>query len=218
MKLFAVGVTAAVILLAAVRPSSAGIIFTTFGPGNTYDQNSGDLIGNDFGGDDLAEADSFTVGAGTSYTLDSITIALGDFNDGGATATVSLRTNSGNLPGSIIESINTGSLPNFGDSNDSPVTVNAVMNDVLQAGTTYWVVVTTNAANTVEWNHNSMSLSGTIAQSLDGGSTWNAVSSHPLGAFSVQATPENSVVPEPATLVLFGLGLAGLIGFRRKLS
>jgi hypothetical protein len=221
MKQFAVGIMFVGSLLASAEPqqAEAAVIFSDFGANNSYDQNSGYVVGNDSASHDLAEGASFTVGTGSSYTLQSITIALSDFKSAGASATVALETNNGsNLPGSVIDSFSTGSLPNFGASGNSPVTVTATASDALLAGNTYWVVVTTDPTNTVEWNFNSTGVSGTIAQSLDGGSTWNAPpTNHTLGAFSVQATPEQGgAVPEPTTLVLFGVGLAALIGLRRK--
>lgn len=206
------------LLMAAANPARADFtVYSNFGPGNggqDYNTGTGWTVGNDFSGDDYAVGDSFTAQAGT---LSTITLAL-EFSAGPNAATVSLCSDAGGVPDGVLESWTVSNLPPLDGSFHTPLTVTDSTNTVLQAGTTYWVVVSTSATSSLAWNWNNTGAVVNHAEAPDG-ATWFA-SPDTQGAFSVtESGGQNPTAPEPSTLTLLTLGVGALAGYglRRRL-
>jgi hypothetical protein len=205
--LSALGLAAAALLAPAV--AQAGIVFSNFGPGLSFNALSGAPAGNAFDGNNYAEADSFTPAA--TSVFDSLLIALSCVTTCPAALTVTLAADNASAPGAAIESfvIAGSSLGAFGVAH-APLSLSSVLHPGLAAGTVYWVTVKTTLANAVAWNLNVVGDTSSTGISSDGGATWFAPSGQTPGAFSV-----NSPVPEPAAWA--GLLAGGvLIGWRRR--
>lgn len=218
-KLAARSVTGSLLIwtlaLAAPAIAPASVIFTNFGPSHAYDITEGDPVGNIGDGSLYAEGDTFTPAATTKFG--SVVLALSCFIGCPALTnfTVDLDSDSGGMPGSVLESINvTGaSLGSLG-LNNTPITVNSVLQSTLFAGTAYWITVSSTSSFSLAWNFNSTSDPSSQAISTDGGMTWFAPSGLTPGAMEVDSAAATGV-PEPgAGLLLISGGL--LIGLLRK--
>jgi hypothetical protein len=128
------------VLLTLMSWASAGsiIVFSNFGPGNTYKRSSAWGIGNS------ADPSSLNIyGAAftpsQTVTLNSITLAL-NHQTGANQFVVSLNAESGNLPGAVVESF---ALNNVVRSvySGSILTETSALRPLLNAGARYWIVV-----------------------------------------------------------------------------
>lgn len=199
-----------IVCLGISTAASAGIVFSNFGPGLTYDTSTGNVVGDGFDGNYYSEGESFTPGANALFG--SLSIALSEVYPGsqGVPMTISLAADNGNAPGVVLESWSTapGSLGLLGNYN-APLVLNSSLNLMLLAGTEYWVTASLagpGAGDAVAWNWNSTGDAN--AQAINDGSGWYSPSGLTPGAFQIDSV--ESTVPEPPTLALIGLAIAGL--------
>lgn len=194
--------------------STADTIFTDFAPGNGYIANTGWAVA---GSSSPAGANTVTASAFTSagnYNLIQVDVAV-SWAGGTNGATLSLDSDSGGVPGSAIETWTLTNLAAFGTC-CAVATAISVAGITLQSGVQYWLAAGPLDGTTWDaWNYNSTSTSGTLANQIDGGA-WNVFPGLTLGAFDVLGTPITAPTPEPATLLLFAGGLAGVAGLRRR--
>src|SRR6266508_2429144 len=200
-------------LLAATAQVRADIIFSNFGPGDTYQDVNGPFIGG-FTGITFDTGHAFTP-RGSSFSLDGIELAA-NLISGPNELDVWLTSDAGGVPGIIIESWHlSGEMgpyplinPALGVRSIShPVLLEDVEDLVVGLATSYTLAI---------WNENSICQFGAIAQRADGG-PWNRFF-FLEGAFRVTGTPV--IVPEPSTLFLLVVGAVstGAFGRRRGLK
>jgi hypothetical protein len=210
-------VAAVALLLAAANAARADfLVYSNFGAGNggnAFNQGTGWTIGNDFSGDNFAVGDTFT--ANQTGTLAQITVAL-EYISGPNSATISLMTDAGGVPGAVLESWAVSSLPNFDGNFHTPTSVNDVTNQQLTNGTTYWVVISTaSASSQLAWNWNSTGAHANHGESPDGGATWSS-GDDTQGAFRVTEQDQTSSTPAPGAFALVITGLGTLAGYRLR--
>ncbi len=185
-----IAVSAALALLAlgmaATVQASPVTIYSNLGPDASYDCCSSYAA-------EYSPAMAFTVPAGADYELTQIDIGLTAEGDlGTASVTVSLMTDAGGIPGSVITSWTLTNLPEFGSITtiDSSQTIPGIAGITLSGGTQYWLTVFPDNPDThAGWNFNSTSQKGGAAYSYDGGNSWIYRSSDILGAFEVHGDP-----------------------------
>jgi hypothetical protein len=142
--------TASMLLLASAGPlgtpaSASTIIYSTFGPDDTFDLSSGWTIG---GTQVNVQGLQFT--PAENGVVETIEIA-GYRNAGGASMNVSLMADAGGQPGAVIETV---PICCFGDAAAIQLAY-SVLTPLLTGGTKYWLVVSApNAGDTFGWSRN----------------------------------------------------------------
>lgn len=199
-------ISALVVLVALSTPASADIVFSNFGPGNSYDVSSGWVAAGPTAEFDASSEWAFAFTPSGNFTLTQIDVAISN-SEAPISVTLSLDHASGGLPGATIESWTITDLPIFGVPPIVVQTVTPVSPVSLVSGTEYWLAASA-AGDTIDaWN---FALAGPNAPAaLNTGSGWALQTLTPpefSGAFDV----EGSVVPEPSTWAMMLLGFAGL--------
>jgi hypothetical protein len=189
----------------------AEVIFSNFGPGDSYDLNHGATIGL-AGGTYIDTAVTFTP-IGNSFTLDRIELAVGLANPAGQgfgpnLLDVALTTSVGGFPGSVLEMFHFVDAMGPFTSWNAPLIADSALHPLLSEGTQYWLVASApDPGTTAAWNWNTTGDLGAHAQRVNGGSWFFVTPSR--GAFRVSGT----AVPEPSTFPLLSLGAVALLGY-----
>jgi hypothetical protein len=188
--------------------SAAGVIFSNLGTSPVFDLFNSNEIGNDFVGDNLAEADTFTPGATAQFG--SLQLALSCFATCTDSFTVSLLADNLGTPGSAIENI----IVPVTSLTATPtlVIVNSVSQPILTAGTAYWIAISSDPNDSIAWSNNATSDPSNQAISIDGGASWFELGNTP-SAYEVDSTL-TTTTPEPGTIALLAGGLILVMGRR----
>lgn len=193
----------AVLGLTLCSSLGAATLFSDFGPSDAYSGTGWTVSGpSSLANTQQAVAAQFQ----PSDTAALSTIRVGAFWVSGTDAvTLDLASDSSGSPGSVIESFSltpTSSL--------SILTATSLLNPVLSAGTTYWIMMLPGDATTwAAWNENTQGVLG-VSFSSDGGSSWAFSSGFAAPVFDVSGS-----VPEPSTSVLLLSGI-GALGFLKR--
>ena len=150
--------------LGASLANASTIVYSTFGPGDTYDENSGWTIG---GSGVWVQGLQFT--PAENAVVQTIEIAAFRLA-GGAAVNVSLMTDASDRPGSVLETV---PICCFGDVASIGL-ANSVVWPLLTGGTKYWLVVSPIAAgDAFGWNRN-LDLPGALNVQQSMGGPWSA--------------------------------------------
>lgn len=192
------------LLVSMAASAGASTIYSTFGPGNSYDtvsdgSHSYDVGGGAFNGNIEDEQASSFVATG-SFLLDSIRV--GAYNVEGTNQLTLYLAAGGTQPGAPIETFSASNLT----STSEILTFNSTTHPLLQSGMIYWVVLTKTdlAGGADEWNWNSAGFQGRSYMLFQNG-IWHANPTGLAPAFEVSGT---SAVPEPGPTVLLLIGFS----------
>jgi len=153
-----------------------------------------------------------------NYMLTSATLKLYTESFGSGTFFVKLFSDTAGQPGTALATLASGPNPLSVGFQATDVAFNG-LNQLLSANTNYWIVFGDNpgAALDLRWSAVNPGGSGVGYQALrcftaNQGISWGGFDTD--HAMQMQLT--GSVVPEPGSMLLAGLGLASIWRFRRK--
>jgi hypothetical protein len=159
------------------------------------------------GGNDFAT--SFTVPAGTSYTLSHLQVAAYHYPGNGGSATFTINPSVAGVPGAPLTTFNTATVESFTEAT-AGLTLSPSGTPVLQAGQKYWLVGRSNS-DQVNWVHGFFAFGETASSN---GASWNVHQGGNVPAFAVLGV----AVPEPSTLMLLSFALAAMFLPRSGIS
>jgi hypothetical protein len=146
-------------------------------------------------------ATSFTVPAGTSYTLTHLQLAAFHYPGNGGTATFTIKLDSAGVPGSALVTFNTSTIEAFTEAT-AGLTLTPAGSPLLAGDQKYWIVGQS-TSDQVNWVHAFNKFGETAGGD---GTTWQVGQGSNVPAFAVLGV----AVPEPSTLTLLVIVLGAM--------
>ena len=196
-------------------PAAAGADYATayndFGMNNSYG-----FTGPEFGSfspNQYQVAAMFT--SSSSGALYGLALAA-QYLSGNNVITLSLLSDNGATLGSTLwsETFTNQLGPMKPTGNGQVLDVNNLGGPVLSAGSTYWLLVSTDSTSQVVWWEDSTNMTSNYAQIRNGVPSYF----YSTNNLAMSVTVDTTAAPITGPVWLFGSGLAGLIGLKRKYS
>jgi hypothetical protein len=199
----------------ASQPASADSLFTTLGPGGSYDTNEGwSVSGSDYG--NVVIGNLFTLGS--AATVSDAVLALGNVYGPNTPVNVYIDSDNAGSPDSVLASLTqAGTIPSFiGGGGLVTFTCSEVACD-LAAGNYWLVAVEPDSATLQGWFFTYNDATTILAQGTSGSPT--GLTTYPGDTETAFQIDGPSTTPEPSSFLLLGSGLLGLAGLlKRKLA
>src|ERR1035441_923320 len=145
------------------NPLHAGVVYSTFGPGDTFKTLNAVAVGSSAANERNELAESFT--PSSSFTLDSVRVAV--FNLSGPNQLTVYLASGSSQPGAPIESFSLTGLPCC-DQTAAIMTATSSLHTTFSGGTRYWIVLSANdLTNTFDgWKGGLFPIAGTGESAL----------------------------------------------------
>jgi hypothetical protein len=188
-------------------------VFSNFGPGMSFDSDvdSGWTVNGFLSSDVGQQVISHRFTSSANYLFTKLELPLSRFQGDGSVS-LYLQSDAAGVPGSVLERMNVVAI------SLTPTLLSAKSADhtALMAGESYWLTAVAGPGVIAGWNWNvigDVSNASNFASNQLGtpAGPWALDSEGPTrGAFRIQGAPQPAAIPEPATIVLIGSGLAAL--------
>jgi hypothetical protein len=200
-------------VFARTGPLDAAVIYSNLGPNDSFSTSPGTYpVWNLTSGGFIERAAAFTVPGSQNVQFGSADLGF-HLQTGTNSAAVKLAANaSGNVPGTIIESINISLPPP--SANPTIVTAVSNTNPTLVAGNTYWIIASVNFPGTMAtWGPNTTNTGGGNATRTNfQNGQWFAQPPFGQGSMRIKSLE----IPEPGTCALIAIVLSCVAGMRRR--
>ena len=199
-------------IMFSASPARATSLYSTLGPSGQFDTGTGYTVtGSNF--NNAVIASPFSVS--TTANLTNALLGVGNFTGNNNPITLYVESNAGGVPGAILTTLTqVGVLPPFGTNGLTMFTSGGF---TLTSGTMYWLVAQETDPGTYQaWNWAFNDTDNNVAFNTLGSATgpWTTFFG-PDVAFQINGT--TSVPDGGSSVMLLGIGLAGVGWMRRKL-
>jgi hypothetical protein len=184
------------------------LVFTSYGPGDTYDTTLGYTLGQGYSEGNLFQPSM-------TGMLAEIDLALSHYI-GSTVVNMQLMTDNNNMPGTVIESFTLNPTTAFGTQGVAVPAI-SVLHPILDAQKTYWLILSSDSASANAWYNNSQGMvgprycSGPVPCFMN---TNALVMPYTMAAFDV--VDSQILAPEPSTFLLMAGALLGGLAVRLR--
>ena len=192
-------------VLTMTIPLSATTLFSDLGTGSDVFSRTGSVLVTD----NIWHGDSFTVAGAGDFLLDQIDLGV-EKNGSGTSFEASIWTDASGALGSKLGSWD---LTASATSCCGLATQSGISGVTLTGGTSYWIVLSGRSGGNIFWDAAGDGSTGDALVSSDSGAGWSLRRNETRLAFDVMGTAAETSAPEPGSLILAGMGIAGLLAF-----
>ena len=190
------------VIAMASLPASADTLFTTLGPGGSYNSSSlWSVSGSDYG--DVVTGNRFTLGSGA--TVSNAVLALANIFGPSTPVNVYIESDNSGSPGIVLASLTqVGTIPSYSLGGGLLTFTCSGVNCDLAAGNYWLVALEPDPATLQGWYYTYNNATTNLAEGTSGSPTGlTVISGYTETAFQIDGSPSAST-PEPSSFMQIG--------------